>query len=247
MARRILVVEDEAPIREMVCFVLEQNGFQPVEAAAKKLQMPVITLFKPSLQIENEISQTANAGNFDLLLIGIGRSVFEGTLLGKILGFTTKIISPERLYDTITGKERLFEYSLFDERIKSIIKNSKVPVGIFVDKQPKKIENVFIPVFSISDSFLLIYAQKLIHNSNARIVVLDSTGVIKQNPEMRETIRSIEQIAPNHIALYNQNKIDRDFLAGQDLMLISLDSWKKAVETQSTWLPQTPSTLILKP
>ncbi|HAT1525229.1 TPA: phosphate regulon transcriptional regulator PhoB [Morganella morganii] len=32
MARRILVVEDEAPIREMVCFVLEQNGYQPVEA-----------------------------------------------------------------------------------------------------------------------------------------------------------------------------------------------------------------------
>ena len=32
MARRILVVEDEAPIREMVCFVLEQNGFQPTEA-----------------------------------------------------------------------------------------------------------------------------------------------------------------------------------------------------------------------
>ena len=32
MARRILVVEDEVPIREMVCFVLEQNGYQPVEA-----------------------------------------------------------------------------------------------------------------------------------------------------------------------------------------------------------------------
>ena len=32
MARRILVVEDEVPIREMVCFVLEQNGYQPIEA-----------------------------------------------------------------------------------------------------------------------------------------------------------------------------------------------------------------------
>ncbi|WP_131866091.1 phosphate response regulator transcription factor PhoB [Biostraticola tofi] len=32
MARRILVVEDEAPIREMVCFVLEQNGFHAIEA-----------------------------------------------------------------------------------------------------------------------------------------------------------------------------------------------------------------------
>ena len=33
MSRRVLVVEDETPIREMLCFVLEQNGFEPVEAA----------------------------------------------------------------------------------------------------------------------------------------------------------------------------------------------------------------------
>lgn len=32
IARRILVVEDEAPIREMVCLVLEQNDYQPMEA-----------------------------------------------------------------------------------------------------------------------------------------------------------------------------------------------------------------------
>ncbi|MGO2508415.1 phosphate regulon transcriptional regulator PhoB [Vibrio hibernica] len=32
MSRRILVVEDEAPIREMICFVLEQKGYQTVEA-----------------------------------------------------------------------------------------------------------------------------------------------------------------------------------------------------------------------
>jgi Kef-type K+ transport system membrane component KefB len=225
----------------------ERESFAPVEAEASRLHLPVTTMFKPSLQIDSEISQTANAGNFDLLLIGIGRSVFEGTLLGKILGFTTKMINPERLYDTITGKEKLFEHSLFDEGTKSIIKNAKVPVGIFVDKGNTKMENIFIPVFSISDSFLLIYAHKLIHNNNARVVVLDSTGVIKQNPEMKESIRSIEQIAPNHIALYNENKIDKDFLAGQDLMLISIDSWRKAVETQSIWLPQTPSTLIIKP
>ena len=33
MSRRVLVVEDETPIREMLCFVLEQKGFEPVEAA----------------------------------------------------------------------------------------------------------------------------------------------------------------------------------------------------------------------
>ncbi|MFT5023619.1 MAG: two-component system phosphate regulon response regulator PhoB, partial [Colwellia sp.] len=32
MNRQILVVEDEAPIREMITFVLEQNGFNAIEA-----------------------------------------------------------------------------------------------------------------------------------------------------------------------------------------------------------------------
>lgn len=46
MSRRILVVEDEAPIRDMLCFVLEQKGYQTVEAqdyetAVTKLAEPL--------------------------------------------------------------------------------------------------------------------------------------------------------------------------------------------------------------
>ena len=49
MSRRILVVEDEAPIREMLCFVLEQKGYQTVEAedydtAVTKLSEPFTDL-----------------------------------------------------------------------------------------------------------------------------------------------------------------------------------------------------------
>lgn len=45
MSRKILVVEDEAPIREMISFVLDNNGFNPVEAedfdtAVDKVQEP---------------------------------------------------------------------------------------------------------------------------------------------------------------------------------------------------------------
>ena len=45
MSRRILVVEDETPIRDMITFVLEQNGFNVVEAqdyeqALKKVVEP---------------------------------------------------------------------------------------------------------------------------------------------------------------------------------------------------------------
>ncbi|MFI5203514.1 MAG: cation:proton antiporter [Flavobacteriales bacterium] len=225
----------------------ENDSFEPIRAEAEKLKMPVFTLFKPTVDIDREIVNTANNGNFDLTLIGAGHSIYEGTLLGNILGFTTRIINPERLYDTLTGKEKLFANSVFDERTRQMIKSVKSPVGIYVNKDYKKSDHVFIPVFSLSDSFLLIYAQKLIHNNESRVSILDVTGAIKVNPELKETIRSIEQIAPNHIALYSERKIEKDFLAAQDLMLISLDSWQKAIETQSVWLTNTPSALIIKP
>ncbi|WP_300660673.1 cation:proton antiporter [Fluviicola sp.] len=225
----------------------ERESFAPISEESKELRIPVVTLFKPTVDIDKEITDTSNAGNFDLLLIGIGRSVFEGSLLGRILGFTTKLINPERLYETITGKEPLFENTIFDERTRQLIKNAKLPVGIVIDKNLEKVENVFLPIFSIHDSFLLVYAQKLIHHSNARVVIIDSSGIVKTHPELKESIRMIEQVAPNHISLQTEPRLDKDFMSQQDLMLISHDSWKKAVETQSLWLTNTPSVLILKP
>ena len=224
----------------------ERDSFQLIQSESEQLQLPVVTLFKPTVDIDKEITDTANSGNFDLLLIGIGRSVFEGSLLGRILGFTTKLINPERLYETITGKEPLFENTVFDDRTRQLIKSAKVPVGIVIDKNLEEVKNVFVPIFSIHDSFLLVYAQKLIHHSDARIIILDSSGIIKTHPELKESIRMIEQVAPNHISLQSNPKLDREFMAHQDLMLISHDSWKKAVETQSIWLTNTPSVLILK-
>ena len=242
-----LHLSPSSDINQFNAIEYERDSFKPIKREAQKLNMTVDTLFRSTQDIDREISETANAGNVDLLLVGIGRSVYEGTLLGKILGFTSNIINPEKLYDKITGKEKLFDNNVFDERTKQIIKSTKVPVGILLDKGLEKIETIFIPIFSISDSFLLIYAQKLIHNSEVRVIVLDASGTIKQNPELKEAIRSIEQIAPNHIALYEEQKIENIVLEQQDLIILSIDSWKKVLESESSWLSNTPSVLIIKP
>ena len=242
-----LHLSPSSDINQFNAIEYERDSFKPIKREAQKLNMTVDTLFRSTQDIDKEISETANAGNVDLLLVGIGRSVYEGTLLGKILGFTSNIINPEKLYDKITGKEKLFDNNIFDERTKQIIKSTKVPVGILLDKGLEKIETIFIPIFSISDSFLLIYAQKLIHNSEVRVIILDASGTIKQNPELKEAIRSIEQIAPNHIALYDEQKIENIVLEQQDLIILSIDSWKKVLESESSWLSNTPSVLIIKP
>jgi Kef-type K+ transport system membrane component KefB len=225
----------------------EKESFKPVLAEAEELDQKVTTLFKATTDMDSDIAAVANKGEFDLVLIGIGQSIFEGTLLGKILGFTTRIINPENLLNTFTGKEKLFENSPFDDKTQHILSKTEPPVGILVDKEFTSTDRVFVTIFDVADAFLIDFSQKLISNAGSQVTVLDAVGAIKNNAEIKESIRIIEHNVPNHIKLLNERKIEKEFLQEQDLMIISVDSWKKLVESRSPWLNHTPSLLILKP
>jgi hypothetical protein len=190
------------------------------------------------MDIETEIADVANQGDYDLLLIGLGKSIFEGTILGKVIGFTTRIINPDRLIDKFTGKEGLFENSPFDERTRQIISKTKMPIGILIDKDLQHVNHVFIPIFSPEDSFVIDYIQKLVYNNNAKIVILDVNGHLTTNFVMNSAIDSLEQKYPNNISLITDKIIKEEFLAQQDLMLISLESWKALVDSRSDWLSE---------
>lgn len=225
----------------------EKENFKPIIAEAEILNQKVTTLFRATTDMDSDISIVANKGEFDLVLIDIGQSIFEGTLLGKILGFTTRIINPESLLNTFTGKEKLFENSPFDEKTQHILSKTQASVGILVNKEFKGTDRVFVTIFDAADAFLIEFAQKLISSSGSQVTVLDADGSIRNNPQIKEAIRSIEHTAPNHITLMNERKLEKDFLQEQDLMIISVESWKKLVESRSTWLNNTPSLLIVKP
>jgi hypothetical protein len=63
----------------------------------------------------------ANQGDYDLL-VGLGKSIFEGTILGKVMGSKDH---KSRSIDKFTGKEGLFENSPFDERTRQIVAKTK--------------------------------------------------------------------------------------------------------------------------
>lgn len=223
----------------------EQESFIPVVEEAQKLNQPVTTLFKTATDIDAEIAEVANKGEYDLLLMNMSESIFEGTILGKLLGFTTRIINPEKLLNTVTGKEKLFETSPFDERTRLIMARSNTPIGIFINKDLKRVNNICVPMLDANDSYLVTYVQKLIHNNGAQVTVLDINGEIKNDANIKERIRSIEQMAPNHINLLQLTTIDSQFLQLHDLMMVSMDSWTKLTEDDSPWLAHIPSTLII--
>jgi len=237
-----------APLDELHAFDIEdyeKELFEDVIDTSQALKLEVTTLFKASTDTQSDLVNITNKGNYDLLLIMLGKSIYEGTLLGKLLGFTTKIINPSKLLNTVTGKSYIFNNSPFDDFTLSIIDKTNIPVGIMVDKNFESADRIFIPIFDLSDFYLVEYAKRLINNNDSQVIILDAAGQIRKNTEIRELIRNIEHIAPNHITLYNEKTIEKDFLQSQDLMLISSKSWKNLIDSKSLWLSDIPSTLIV--
>ncbi len=223
----------------------EAESFAPIIQESVQLNQKFTTLYKETNDIDADIVEVANKGKYDLLLIGIGQSIYEGSLLGKILGFTTKIINPENLINQVTGKENMFESSPFDDRTRNIISKSEIAVGVLIDKGFLNVDQVFIPIYSENDSFIIHFAQKLLKNSGSQITIMDIAGYVRTNAEIKEHIRALEQFAPNHISLIKVKTAEPGFFKMVDLMLVSAESWKKLIDIKSDWLSDLPSALII--
>lgn len=226
---------------------IERESFEPIFDECDHLGAKVTSIFRVTNDIETEIADVANQGEFDLLLVGLGKSIFEGTLLGKVIGFTTRIINPDRLIDKFKGKEGLFENSPFDERTRQIVTKTKKPLGILIDNDFEEANHIFVPILKSDDSVLIDYVQKLIYNNNSKITVLDMNGYVKNNFVIQSAIASLLQKYPSNIEVITEKGVNIAFLNQQDLMLISLESWKAILDSNNDWLIDVPSVLIIKP
>lgn len=225
----------------------EEKAFEPIQEESASLNQAFTPYFKATTDIETDIVEAANKGAFDLLLIGYGNSIYEGTFLGRLLSLTSKIINPDRIIDKVTGKEKFFESTPFDERVRFILAKTDIPVGVLIDRDLTQIKRVLIPIMDASDELLIRYGQKLIHNAEAQISVLDTNNQLNQIPTLKEHLRSIEHEAPNKIQTLQNREINDDFLTQFDLIILSVDAWKKIVDNHESWLENAPSMLIIKP
>jgi len=225
----------------------EKSSFNPIMKEAVVLKQEITTIFKATIDIDTEIIDIANQGDYDLLLVGLGKSIFEGTLLGKVIGFTSRMINPERLLDKFTGKEGLFENSPFDERTRQIVTKVKMPLGVLIDKELKEVNQVFVPIYGSEDSFLIDYAQKIIYNNNANITFLPVNSHVQSNFVIASALDSLKQKFAKNVNIDNESVLTDDFLIKQDLMIVSLESWKDLLNLRPFWLSGVPSVLIIKP
>ncbi|MEE2001187.1 phosphate regulon transcriptional regulator PhoB [Alkalimonas sp. MEB108] len=132
MARRILVVEDEAPIRDMLCFVLEQNGYQAstaedVDQALEQLVEPYPDLVLldwmlpggSGIQIAKKMKQHELTRQIPIIMI-TARGEEEDKVKGLEVGaddYVTKPFSPKELMARIKAVIRRVSPTSLDDVI----------------------------------------------------------------------------------------------------------------------------------
>ncbi len=172
-----------APLREMKLYneeAVEDESFKEIRDEAVLLGVDLKRLFKPSRDLTRGILETANNGEYDFLIIGMGPVTLKGTFLGQLLNLFSKILNPERLVDVAKGREQLFNEAQFSERVRTVISKSRVPVGVFLNNDLTDIETVIVPLFSSDDIETVKLARSIAEGSKSPCIIHDLNMVLKR-------------------------------------------------------------------
>ncbi len=222
-----LHVSPSADINKFNAAEYEKESFKPARAEAHRMGIELKTKYKISNDVSEEILNVSHGGEYNLLLVGAGQSIFEGSFLGKVIGFTAKVLNPEKLVGSLVGKESLVRSSLLlDERTRAFISESEVPVGVLVDREFNEIHKLVVPVFSVSDVFLFFYVKRVAKNSACSIVLVDYNGIISSNAMILEEIAGIRKTAEGSIDLITQRDFKPEDLSEESLLMMSYEGWK---------------------
>ena len=132
MSRKILVVEDETAIREMICFVLDQNGFNAIEAcdieqALAKIHEPYPDLILldwmlpggTGVSLAKKLKQNEYTRNIPVIML-TARSDEDDKVKGFEAGvddYVTKPFSPKELIARIKAVIRRVSPTSLEEEV----------------------------------------------------------------------------------------------------------------------------------
>ncbi len=226
----------------------EREGFKPVLKEAQRLELGVRTEHHVSGDVGADILRTANAGAYDLLLVGAGKPLLKGTFLGDLLGFTTRVIDPTKLIGSLTGKESLLPADdQLDPKVRQLIEEAQCSVGVFMDKGFAQADRILLPLGAPGDLFLLHYAERFLQGGRRSLTLLDVAGLTQRDPSFRNGVQHLQQLAGDRLDTAHGRSLDAQVLAQHDLLLTSYKGWSRWAESRAPWLNEVPSTLIIRP
>lgn len=142
----------------------------------------------------------------------------------------------------VGSSKALFSRDETGGKIKKIFDDCDCSVGVLIDKGFDQINNVLLLIYESSDKFLLQFGRKFLMNSASELTIIDRNNFVQNDKSIVEMLKINSSKKINF-------QTEMTFLDtstnNYDLILISLESWDMIRETNSEWIKNSPSLLIL--
>ena len=136
----------------------------------------------------------------------------------------------------------VFNENILGGKIRGILDGADCNVGIFSDRSLTQLNKILVMVYSASDHLLIAYTEKILRNNPvAQVTILDVNDLKGHQPQLFQ----LPDFGPR-VTISNHKLIDKTFLDGFDLAIVSIGYWQQLVEVRSQWIQHAPSLLIIK-
>ena len=158
----------------------------------------------------------------------------------EIISITTKDKSDLLL---VGAAKSVFIENFIGGKIKGLIDKVNCPMGVFIDRDLKKINNALVITGSKNDSFLFDFCKHILEHVNTKLIVVDVNN--SNEISISSLKNNLQNETQNRLEVIN-TKPDLQLLNQNDLAIISLEYWQEINHQKSLWNMQQSSLLIIK-
>ncbi len=222
--------------------IYKSELFSDIIQLSESNKLSIRTFVKQSENYVEDILRTAEEYNCNLVLLGIGSSVFNSTLWSKYLKLKGDIALNEE-----DNCQQLDETTTSLNNVSSLLARNKLSTGIFVDNNYTEAKNIFVPILIKEDAFAFPYFYQMAKNPDVLVTVWDAIGLLETGQKFQKLFQFVTKKTDGRIKLWDNNKkIELCFIQQQDLMIIGYNGWEKLISSALTWTHHLPSVLIIK-
>ena len=222
------------------------ESFKKIKNEAILQNIPLVTEYKVTDNIELGIVKSVNYNNFDFLLVGAGISLsgipfFRESPLFQNIKWLNQIVNK------ISNKQTFFyPGTLIKDKTRYFIENSNCSVGVFINRGFERITSTLVILHDEQDEFLLRYARRLLkNNDNITINIIDTNKLASTSEVIRQAIHELRHQFPSQVKVNKLTRISSTVLSKNSFMLISYQTWNILSVSDKKELKNIPSTLII--
>ena len=216
--------------------------FSDIIQLSEANKLSVRTFVKQSENYVEDILRTADEYNCNLVLLGIGSSVFNSSLWHKYLKLREENNLPEAALQQLDEKAAS---SL--NNVSTLLARNKLSTGIFVENNYLDANQLFVPILYKEDAYSFPYFYQMAKNPDVTVTVWDAIGLMESDQKFQKLFQFIAKKTDGRVKLWDNNKkIELNFIQQQDLMIIGFNGWEKLIGSPLSWTHCLPSVLIIK-